>query len=200
MGLALFDFDGTITSCDTGALFHRKIFGWRRVGFSALSAAIRAVHCADRRQAMKVFFFSDFWRGVPRKTFAWLGEAFVEDVERCVRPGALRRLAWHRERGDHVAVVSASVREWLAPWCVLHGVDTLLATEMADVGGILTGRLAGKNCRGAEKVRRIRNCFGDSLPSPLFAYGDSDGDTEMLALAPELQRFFKPFRERDSSV
>lgn len=124
----------------------------------------------------------------------------MEDVERYVRPKALWRLAWHRERGDHVTVVSASVREWLAPWCTLHGIDTLLATEMADVGGILTGCLAGKNCRGAEKVRRIRGYFGDSLPSPLFAYGDSDGDTEMLALAPELQRFFKPFRERDSSI
>ena len=200
MGLALFDFDGTITTCDTGALFHRKIFGWRRVVISALSAAIHAVRYEDHRQAMKEFFLSDFWRGTPRKAFARLGEAFVEDVENCVRPEALRCLAWHRERGDQVTVVSASVREWLAPWCMLHGIDVLLATEMADVSGILTGRLAGNNCRGAEKVRRIRDCFGDSLPSPLFAYGDSDGDAEMLALAPELQRFFKPFRERNSSI
>ncbi|AGY92580.1 hypothetical protein SPICUR_08125 [Spiribacter curvatus] len=49
--------------------------------------------------------------------------------------------------------------------------------------GRLTGELAGPNCRGAEKVVRLRALLDPAAYHPIYAYGDTAGDTEMLALA-----------------
>lgn len=193
MGIALFDFDGTITTGDSCVLFHKKIFGTGRVALSAAKAAVLSALSDDRRHFMKQAFLSDLWKGVSREELKSHAESFVHDLDKVIRPGALDRLAWHKGRGDHVAVVSASVKDWLAPWCRAHGVDSLIATEMEDREGILTGRLRGRNCRGPEKVCRIKKAFRE-LPDPVFVYGDSDGDREMFTLADRSRRFFRPFR------
>ena len=45
--------------------------------------------------------------------------------------------------------------------------------------GVLTGRLVGANCRGAEKARRVREWLDGAglADAVLWAYGDSDSDT-----------------------
>ena len=48
--------------------------------------------------------------------------------------------------------------------------------------GRCTGRLDGANCRGPEKATRLQTLLGDD-PVELWAYGNSAGDDEMLALA-----------------
>ncbi len=48
----------------------------------------------------------------------------------------------------------------------------------------VTGRFDGPNCRGEEKVRRLREAFGDDIRLEA-AYGDTSGDRAMLALADE---------------
>jgi phosphatidylglycerophosphatase C len=80
-------------------------------------------------------------------------------------------------------LVSASPELYVAPIGRRLGFDAVLATRL-EVGadGRLTGRLLGANCRGAEKVARLRQWRGDGL-ALAYAYGDSAGDTEMLALA-----------------
>ena len=42
----------------------------------------------------------------------------------------------------------------------------------------------GPNCRGEEKVRRLRAAYGADVKLAA-AYGDTSGDTEMLAFAAE---------------
>ena len=61
----------------------------------------------------------------------------------------------------------------------LVAVGTLL--DVDSRGGI-TGRLVGRNCRGPEKVARLREHFGRNV-TLAAAYGDSSGDREMLAMA-----------------
>jgi phosphoserine phosphatase len=53
-------------------------------------------------------------------------------------------------------------------------------------------RLQGENCRAAEKVRLLQALPGALEDDEVYAYGDSDGDTEMLAAADHPA--FKPFR------
>ena len=64
--------------------------------------------------------------------------------------------------------------------------DAVLCTELETSDGVYTGRLVGPNCRAAHKETRIRQWCSESgvdLDAIHYAYGDSRGDTEMMALA-----------------
>ena len=70
------------------------------------------------------------------------------------------------------------------------GARTVLTTEAETGGnGRLTGRFSRPNCQCGEKARRILEAYPElkSNRSEFFvtAYGDSDGDNEMLELADE---------------
>ena len=186
-GLALFDFDKTLSDRDTLFDFHSLHFGKSRVCAWALGHGFSLLGCplgwTDRGE-LKEHFLSHFWRGVPYEEFARAARKYsLEDMPRVVRPRALKVLEEHLERGDRVLVISASIKEWLEPWCLAKGVDQVLATEMEVREGVLSGALAIPNCRGPEKVRRLREILNPEEYSPIYAYGDSDGDREMLALA-----------------
>src|SRR5262249_48889542 len=111
-----------------------------------------------------------------------------------VRPAALGRPRGHRTRGHRAGLVSASLEILLEPWARAAGIDDVLATGMEVRDGRLTGRLAGPNCYGGEKVARLRALLGDLDAVELYAYGDSRGDRELLATARHPA--YRPFRER----
>ena len=84
--------------------------------------------------------------------------------------------------GHAVLLASASLDSYLLPL----GVDGVICTRLErGADGKLTGRLDGANCRGAEKARRVREWLQehDLTGAELWAYGDSKGDDELLALA-----------------
>jgi phosphatidylglycerophosphatase C len=95
----------------------------------------------------------------------------------------LERVAWHRREGHDIVIVSASLRAYLDEVARRLGVDALLCTALeVDEHGRCTGRMTGGNCRGAEKATRLRAYLRDRDVT-LWAYGDSAGDDDMLAMA-----------------
>jgi phosphatidylglycerophosphatase C len=103
-----------------------------------------------------------------------------------VRPEVRRRLDWHRGRGDRVVVVSASPDAYVAVAADRLAADATIATLLeVDDSGCVTGRYQGANCRGEEKIRRLRRWMGDQGldGGPLWAYGNSRGDLAMLSAA-----------------
>jgi HAD superfamily hydrolase (TIGR01490 family) len=125
-----------------------------------------------------------FLAGLPEVDLCRLGESFANGVlPGLVRPAALTRIAWHREQGHRLVLVSASLEAYLEPWGRQAGFDDILATRLESINGRLTGRFAGPNCRDAEKVVRLRELVGPIDGVVLHAYGDSRGDRELLAVA-----------------
>ena len=57
----------------------------------------------------------------------------------------------------------------------------------------MAGGFDGENCRGPEKVARLRQAFGPAVRLAA-AYGDTGGDTEMLAIAEV--KGYRVFKER----
>jgi HAD superfamily phosphoserine phosphatase-like hydrolase len=90
----------------------------------------------------------------------------------------------HLDRGDDVWIVTASMKDWVGFWARRYGVP-VIGTELEVNGEFLTGRMSTPNCRGPEKVARIRAAIDLGAYSKIYAYGNSSGDREMLKLADE---------------
>lgn len=194
-GLALFDFDGTITRCDSFQLFLQRYVPWPRLAVGVawlLPVLLRlGLGLIDNGPA-KERFLTHFFRGTPEQTFTAMGERFAASMPaRMFRPQALARLDRHMTQGDRVIIVTASPETWMRPWAEARGYECL-GTRLEYRDGLLTGRIDGLNCRGEEKVRRIREHIRDIKRYTVYAYGDTKGDLPMLGLAD--QAFFKPFR------
>jgi len=186
--LVAFDFDGTLTSRDSFIAFLRWRFGVRGWAAGVLALAPDAAkYVLDRdRGRLKAAAVRQFLAGMPRAELeAWAQTFASEEGRALLRPDAVR--AWRRWQGDgaRLVIVTASPETIVGPIARGLGADLLLGTKLAfdDVGRV-TGAFAGANCRGPEKVRRLREAFGDDVRLEA-AYGDTDGDKEMLALAEE---------------
>ena len=188
-GLSIFDFDGTLTDKDTFLLFARfvrKRKGMWHAGIKALPAIMAwrlglkgSAHAKER-------LFGALYGGMPVSAFKAYGEAFADVVDRNLRKRGMDELNRARERGDKIAICSASVPQWIDPWARRHGIDTVMGTDIeVDADGRLTGRFAVPNCKGAEKVRRVTQMFPDRSDLHISAYGDSSGDRELLDFADE---------------
>ena len=184
-GVAAFDFDGTLARRDTLVPFLRQVRGTPRV----LAAAARSAVRSRERDAFKVAVIGHLFRGVPAERLARLGEAYVPTLVEQLRPEMVERVRWHEAQGHAVVIVSASLGAYLRPLADRLGLDAALAVELvAGADGLLTGELVGQlNTRGPEKVARLRvwadQRFGPATGFELWAYGDSSGDEELLALS-----------------
>jgi phosphatidylglycerophosphatase C len=188
--VAAFDFDGTLTRGGSVWHFLVAISGRRRVVGAALAlagplaaAALFGGRFADEaKQAL----FRRTLAGLPVDELTTRAAAFGLAHYRCrARADIRQRLEWHRARGHHLLLVSASPEIYLAAVGVELGVDAVLATRLA-VGddGRLTGVYRGHNCRGQEKLARVREWMTDTTGETtafLWAYGNSKGDRRMLA-------------------
>src|SRR5690606_25576987 len=100
---------------------------------------------------------------------------------------------WGR-RGAHRVIVTASPETTVAPFARRLGAEALLGTRLAfDAGRRVSGALDGPNCRGEEKVRRLREAYDEGIRLAA-AYGDTSGDAEMLQIAEEAG--YRRFRGR----
>lgn len=193
--VALFDLDGTITKADTMlrylAFVHGrgKLYLWLALVLPIwVLAKLGLLHSdAPKHALIRLAFTGRSAMELEKQAHLFTREA----MPGMLRTAALERIWEYKRQGVEVIVVTASCSLWVAPWCEAQKLG-LLATELEMRDGLFTGRLATPNCRGEEKVRRIRGLLGDLSALTLHAYGDTFGDKPMLNLAQE--QHYKPFR------
>jgi phosphatidylglycerophosphatase C len=185
--IAVFDFDGTLTHRDSLFPFLRMAVGTTRfvrrlflLSPVLLAYALRLLPNWRAKEMVLAHFFA----GWTEKRFCETARAFaVEVLPRQLNREAMSRLQWHQRQGHRVLIVSASLEAYLSIWARAMGVRDVSGTRLAVVNGKLTGRLAGANCYGSEKVRRLAEILGDWREYSIYAYGDSRGDRELLKVA-----------------
>jgi phosphatidylglycerophosphatase C len=186
--LVAFDFDGTLTVHDSFKAFLRWRVGgpdyW--LGMVKLIPSLLAYPFHRSRARVKAEMVRIFLKGLPRKMLEQEAAEFAAvAAPLLLRPDALK--AWRRYRleGARLVIVTASPEQLVAPFARGLGADLLLATRLEfDQDDRVSGRLDGRNCRSQEKVRRLREAFGQEIRLAA-AYGDTAGDIEMLDLADE---------------
>jgi phosphatidylglycerophosphatase C len=184
-GVAAFDFDGTLVRGDSLRPFLTAVLGRRQFPLTLVRSApaMGLGYRAGGRDQAKAALLDRAVKGLDSTTVQLIGNRFGKDIAGRTRPDLAARLRWHRGRGHRTVLVSASLSVYLEPFARLTGFDDVIATRL-EVGGDgrLTGHLDGSNVRGPEKARRLKALLG-SDPVELWAYGDSAGDREMLAMA-----------------
>lgn len=195
-----FDFDGTLTVEDSFTAFLK----WRTTPLRHALGMIRLAPAAIAwlghrdRGIIKAAAVREFLRGEPREALEAQAEAFMEEAwPRFMRPDALACWEDWGRRGAHRVIVTASPETTVLPFARRLGAEALLGTRLAfDAEHRVAGAFDGANCRGDEKVRRLRLAYGGNVRLAA-AYGDTSGDAEMLQIAD--QAGYRRFVQRPAS-
>ena len=192
--LALFDFDGTISSKDSFVAFMKfthgtPVFVFRMaMGFLTFFGwKIGLV----KSHYTKVKALRSFYKGWTEEQMNDARKRFTSEVIPTILfPKAPEKIAWHKGQGHRVIVVTASCGEWLIDWTEQMNLE-IICTEMELENGVYTGELSKPNCRGKEKVNRIKQHLNLEDYSEVYAYGNDHGDNQMLAIAdhPHFREF-----------
>ena len=184
--LALFDFDGTITKDDTLKEFIKYAVGKQKYykGLLFLTPMLllylfKIIPNYKAKEKLIKYFFEG-WNSQDFKDIA--KRYSLNEIDTIVYSSALEKIQWHKDNGDKIVVVSASIDFWLEPWCQKYKLD-LLSTKLEIKNNKVTGNLLGNNCYGIEKASLVKKNLNLDAYSIIYAYGDSKGDRELLALA-----------------
>ncbi|WP_313401158.1 HAD family hydrolase [Stenotrophomonas sp.] len=187
MQLALFDFDHTITRCDSYSRFLRRVAtpeqraqAWWRIGPWLLAYRMKLISAARIRRRVTAQVFS----GRHAAEIDQMASDYArEQLPEMVRPEMLEQIQWHQAQGHTVVVVSGSLDLYLQHWCERLGLQ-LICNRLEVQDNRLTGRYAEGDC-GPRKVALIRKRYDLGKYQRIHAYGDSSEDKPMLALAHE---------------
>lgn len=184
--IAVFDFDGTITKKDTLLEFikfskGRKSFLMGFLLYSPLLISYKLGLYPNWKVKQKIFSY--FFKGMRYDTFCDFGKKFALKINSFINENIFEKLKEHTAKGDEIYVVSASIEEWVSPWCKNLGIRNVLGTQIEVIDGTVTGAFKSKNCYGQEKVNRLLEKEPHRNEYFLTAYGDSRGDKEMLEFA-----------------
>lgn len=184
--LAVFDFDGTLSRRDTLGPFLARSRGRHRVALAALRHSValgRAAAGIGSRDAAKAQLLRTLYRGVPVEPTRAVAEEYATHVLASgMRNDMLERLEWHQSEGHTAIMITASLSLYAEPIARQLGIETVYATTLAQAGELFTGELLGDNVRGPEKARLLK-AHHNGAAKFVYAYGDSNGDRELLEAA-----------------
>jgi HAD superfamily hydrolase (TIGR01490 family) len=187
--VAAFDLDGSLTEGGSVWRWLHHLAGNRAVFRAALPLAapllIGAVRSGQWADRAKERLFGALLSGCQLDDVQDQSRTFaLAHLEHHGRAKVLERLAWHQSEGHDVVLVSASPQIYLDVIAEALGARGAIGTRLAvDPLGHLTGSYLGRNCRGAEKMRRLDEWIEQRRYSEspvIYAYGNSRGDRRLL--------------------
>ncbi len=191
MNLALFDFDGTITTEDTFTKFLffatsklRLVIGFC-LTFPVIALYKLKLLPANRTRPVLTRVAFAFRR---QQEVQKLAQRFVDEyLPTVVRAEMLDKITWHKAQGDDVYLVSASLDPYLSLWAEKYGMKLVCSTLQVKRGRY-SGSYVYGDCSKQRKVTGIKRCTDPLSYSKVYAYGDTSEDLPMLSLA-QIQYF-----------
>jgi len=188
--ITVFDFDGTIFKGDSFHRFALHAVGVRRYAVSLIRCLpyLVAWKCGmSSSSCVKQRLFGYLYKGMPRMEFESYGRRFITKISACLNQDVVADLCRRLKSGDTVYVVSASLKEWIEPWAMTVGRIRVIATEASiDFTDRLDGRFRGANCRGVEKLRRLRLAEPNMEQCYLTVVTDNVSDVPLMEVADDV--------------
>ncbi|GEP64328.1 hydrolase [Clostridium beijerinckii] len=115
-----------------------------------------------------------------------LEEFYDKVLLKKINEKVMSKLNFHKDQGCHILLVSASPEMYLHYFLKNSSIDTIIGTKLKMLDGKCTNKIHGKNCKGIEKVHRIKQYLNENNLEidfdNSFAYSDSLSDKPMLSL------------------
>ncbi|MCV9389469.1 HAD family hydrolase [Reichenbachiella ulvae] len=192
--LALFDFDGTITSKDT--LFEiakfstSKTLYWVKILSLLPIFFLMKIGIIPKSKGKETFLWV-FFHGLNEETFnALCFEFCLEKLPMLLRPKAINKISELQKKNTDIYIVSASPQNWIIPWAKQLNIN-VLSTQLDFSNSSFTGKIKNENVNYEEKVKIIQRNIDLSQYNEILAFGDTKGDIPMLNLASSSH--FRPF-------
>ena len=184
----LIDFDGTVIEGDS--LIKFSYFSLSIFRFFKFWLSVFIIIPFYSRSDLKQMFYSNF-NEFNLDDFNSLCLDFHAQKLRKLIKKSFNDFIKNLNEDSKIVVVSASISNYLKPWCDEMDFD-LISTELEVVNGKLTGRFSTPNCNGKEKVKRIKEKYNLSDYDEIHVFGNSKGDFPMLELGThKYYKFFK---------
>ena len=158
--LAIFDVDYTLTRSETLMEFYAfMIKKSPRLMIHApravISAFLYAAKVLDAKIAKENFIA--FIDGIKEEKMQQLVEEFYEKrLSKIIYKDAIDTMRKLKAEGYKVYLISASAEFYLNELYKIKEVDKIIGTRFTSVGGKYSRKMAGENCKGEEKVRRLK--------------------------------------------
>jgi phosphatidylglycerophosphatase C len=188
--LAVFDLDGTLTRRDSylgylsGFLLRhpRRLPRIFPLTWTVLKYALRRITNTELKQH---FLHAVFAGASQREIEDWTGLFVDRLIAKGLRPQARQVLERHRERGDVLVLLTASFDLYVHEIGRRLGFNAVFCTKAEWVDGHVSGKLAGPNHHGEEKVRCLQRLKEAHVGCTIAAYADHRSDLAVLQLADE---------------
>ena len=204
--IAIFDFDGTLSKRDTllhflievsigsFAQIKKNIFPTTK---SFILYLLNSSKDYDLKDRLKEAIFELFLTGKSLEEIEEISRHYAKRIlTKKMHTPMVEKLNYHKSQGHSIMIISASPEIYIKYVAKLLEVDFVAGTKLeVNPQGILTGKILGRNCKRDEKRLRFEKQF-PIRPNKIWAYGNSEGDKELLSMAnfPTLVRNKPLFR------
>jgi len=189
--LAIFDLDYTLTKRGTWGRFvfqNVKKQPWRWLPLIITTLRHQWLYKKGKipRIGVKKAMMCKSMTGKGQQEIEALAEKFAEkEVPSKLRPGAIRALKAHRDKGDTIIIASAGACVVVEAIARRLNITHWVATDMKWENDCVADKFASKNCYGQEKLARVLQLFEDNKTlkhsdTHITFYSDSHSDIEMF--------------------
>jgi len=185
--IALFDLDNTLLKGDSDYEWGQFLVECGIVDSATYQQANERFYKQYVDGELDIFEFTRFaFKPLKNHSMLQLEEWRRTFVQEKIRPIMLdkgrARIAWHQQRGDTVAIITATNQFVTAPIAESFGVSHLLATEPEIRNGQFTGEMSGTPCFQRGKVIRLQAWLDKNNLhlNDSWCYSDSHNDLPLL--------------------
>ena len=199
--VVIFDLDGTLTCRDSylaylaGFLIRhpQRLLRILPLPWTVLKYALRRVNNTELKQR----FLHAVLGGASRRDVESWTRIFVDRLlAEGLRRDALQTLESHRQNGDLLVLLTASLDLYVDEVGRRLGFNHVLCTKAEWLNEHLSGKLAGPNHHGDEKVQYLRRLKDTHVVSMIAAYADHRSDLPFLQLAEQATLVNGSFKTR----
>ena len=169
----IYDFDNTIFDGDSSFKF--IMYSLKRHPFLLFISILKMI-----KELVKKLFGKSNFGNIKSELFSFVKHInnFDEYVNKFILKYSknIKRFYLNQQK-DNDVIISASFDFIIVPFCKSLGIKNIIATRY----DVKKGKIIGKNCKGKEKIVRLKEMYKNPLVDK--AYSDSFSDIPMFEIA-----------------